>query len=133
MLQSGAVSEARYARSVCDRPQLKPALCRSVLPVIEPDPSETHPLGLVYKHDADRAAGRRFSYPGLAAASGAPIDARAGAEVVLLLPQGTAGVLVRTVYGMRDADVIKAVRLVEGNGALLMRAWRKYHGGTATE
>ena len=59
--------------------------------------------------------------------------ARAGAEVVLLLPQDTVGVVVRTVYRMHDADVIAAVRLVEANGALLMRAWRKYHGGTATE
>jgi len=59
--------------------------------------------------------------------------ARAGAEVVLQLPQGTVGVVIRTVYGMRDVDVIAAVRLVEANGALLMRAWRKYHGGTATE
>ena len=56
-----------------------------------------------------------------------------GAEVVLLLPQGPAGVVVRTVFGMRDADVIAAVWLVEANGALLMRAWRTYHGGTATE
>jgi len=52
---------------------------------------------------------------------------------VLQLPQGTVGVVIRTVYGMRDVDVIAAVRLVEANGALLMRAWRKYHGGTATE
>ena len=59
--------------------------------------------------------------------------ARAGAEVVLLLPQDIAGVVVRTVYGLRDADVVAAVRLVEANGALLLRAWRKYHGGTATE
>ena len=59
--------------------------------------------------------------------------ARAGAEVVLLLPQGIAGVVVRTVDGLRDADVVAAVRLVEANEALLMRAWRKYQGGTATE
>ena len=58
---------------------------------------------------------------------------RAGAEVVLSIPQGTVGVAVRTVYGMRDADVIAAVRLVEANGALLRRAWRKYHGGTDTD
>ena len=59
--------------------------------------------------------------------------ARAGAEVVLLLPQSAGGVVVRTVYGIRDADVIAAVRLVEANMTLLMRAWRKYHGAPTTE
>jgi hypothetical protein len=38
---------------------------------------------------------------------------RDGAEAVLLRPQGRAGVVVRTVYRMRDSDVIAAVRLVE--------------------
>ncbi len=58
---------------------------------------------------------------------------RGGAEVVLLLPHGRAGVVVRTVYRMRDADVIAAVRLVESNAALLLHAWRTYHGDTTTE
>ena len=110
---------------------------RSVLPIAESGAGETHPLGLVYGLDGDCAAGRWVSRRDLAAAAGAPSAARAcrtrGAEVVLLLPQGTAGVVVRTVFGMRDADVIAAVWLVEANGALLMRAWRNYHGGTATE
>ena len=58
---------------------------------------------------------------------------RAGAEVVLLLPRGRVGVMVRTVYGMRDTEVLAAVRMVESNVALLMRAWRRYHGDTTTE
>ena len=55
------------------------------------------------------------------------------AEVVLLLPQGRTGVVVRTVYRMRDADVIAAVRLVESNAELLLRSWRTYHGDSTTE
>lgn len=53
---------------------------------------------------------------------------RAEAEVVVLLPAGRRGVEVRTVFRMRDADVIAAVRLVEANVTLLQQAWRKYHG-----
>lgn len=41
--------------------------------------------------------------------------------------------MVRTVYRMRDTDVIAAVRLVESNAKLLMQAWRKYHGHTHPE
>jgi hypothetical protein len=58
---------------------------------------------------------------------------RGGAEVVLMLPDGRAGVVVRTIYRMRDSDVIAAVRLVESNADLLLRAWRTYHGDSTTE
>jgi len=58
---------------------------------------------------------------------------RGGAEVVLLLPQGRTGVVVRTVHRMRDADVIAAVRLVESNVELLLHTWRTYHGDSTTE
>ena len=50
-----------------------------------------------------------------------------------MLPDGRAGVVVRTVYRMRDADVVAAVRLVESNANLLLRAWRTYHGDSTTE
>jgi hypothetical protein len=53
---------------------------------------------------------------------------RAGAEVVILLPQDGRALTIRSVYGMRTADVIAAVRLVEAHLTLLMQAWRKYHG-----
>ena len=58
---------------------------------------------------------------------------RGGAEVVRLLQQGRTGVVIRTVYRMREADVIAAVRLVESNAELLLDAWRTYHGSTTTE
>lgn len=58
---------------------------------------------------------------------------RGGAEVVLMLPDGRAGVVVRTVYRMRDVDVIAAVRLVEANADLLLRAWRTHHGDSTTD
>ena len=58
---------------------------------------------------------------------------RGGAEVVLMLPDGRTGVVVRTVYRMRDADIIAAVRLVESNAELLLRAWRTYHGDATTD
>ena len=41
---------------------------------------------------------------------------------------GRTGVGIRTVYRMRAADVIAAVRLIEAHVPLLTRAWRTYHG-----
>ena len=48
-------------------------------------------------------------------------------EVVVTLPQAGEAVSVRTVYRMRAADVVAAVRLVEGHVEQLRAAWRKYH------
>lgn len=53
---------------------------------------------------------------------------RAGAEVVILLPLDGEALAVRTVYRMRTADVIAAVRLVEAHLPLLTQLWRTYHG-----
>ncbi len=53
---------------------------------------------------------------------------RAGAEVVILLPLDGQALEIRTVYRMRAADVIAAVRLIEAHVPLLTRAWRTYHG-----
>jgi transposase len=58
---------------------------------------------------------------------------RAGGRVVILLPSDNAPCEIRTVYRMRDADVVAAVRLVERNAALRVAAWRHYHGDTPTE
>lgn len=53
---------------------------------------------------------------------------RGGGEVVILLPTEAEPVTVRTVYRMRMAEVIAAVRLVEAHVEQLQVAWRKYHG-----
>lgn len=53
---------------------------------------------------------------------------RAGAEVVILLPGEGQALEIKTVYRMRAADVIAAVRLIEANLPLLTQAWRTYHG-----
>ena len=37
-------------------------------------------------------------------------------------------VSVKAVSGMRDVDIIKAIRLVEGNLDFLVEKWRLYHG-----
>ena len=49
-------------------------------------------------------------------------------EVVIFLPGPQGAVAIRTVYRMRTADVVAAVRLVEAHVAQLHAAWRKYHG-----
>jgi hypothetical protein len=54
-------------------------------------------------------------------------------SVVVMLPVGGAPVRVRSVRGMRDADVIAAVRLVAAHAELLLASWRKYHGETLPE
>ncbi|MEO5816301.1 MAG: DUF4160 domain-containing protein [Gemmatimonadaceae bacterium] len=49
---------------------------------------------------------------------------KAGEEIsVNLEPVG-----LRKDYGMRPANIVKAVRLVEANVKLLVTEWRKYHG-----
>lgn len=53
---------------------------------------------------------------------------RAGAVVIVNLSVGDQPVNVRKVLGMRRADVVAAVRLVEANVELLEEQWRKYHG-----
>ena len=53
---------------------------------------------------------------------------KAGAVVVIDLPDGERSLGIRTVKGMRDADVVTAFRLVEANLPMLLEQWRKYHG-----
>lgn len=55
---------------------------------------------------------------------------KAGAEVTINLDPGDGDDLVREVYEMRDADVVRAVRLVEANIDLLLKVWRQIHGST---
>ena len=53
---------------------------------------------------------------------------KAGAVVVINLPDGDKPVGIRTVRGMRAADVVAAFRLVEANVEMLLKQWRRYHG-----
>jgi hypothetical protein len=53
---------------------------------------------------------------------------KAGAVVVIDLPEGDRPLGVRTIRRMRDADVVAAFRLVEANAEMLLEQWRKYHG-----
>lgn len=49
-------------------------------------------------------------------------------EVVILLPAGGARPRVRSVYGMSDADAVRAFRIVEAHAEYLFEKWREYHG-----
>lgn len=53
---------------------------------------------------------------------------RAGGVVTIELPEGSRPSRVRNVSGMREADVIAAVRLVEAHAEFLRAQWRLYHG-----
>lgn len=55
---------------------------------------------------------------------------RGGTEVSINLNPAAADDWVREVYKMRDADVVKAVRLVEANVDFLLKIWRQIHGST---
>jgi Domain of unknown function (DUF4160) len=98
---------------------------------------ETQPLGLVYHDDPTVlvVAGLRVRIL-LPPREHPPPHVhvtRGSAEVVLMLPDGRTGVVVLTVYRMRDAAVIAAVRLVVSNADLMLRAWRTCHGDATTE
>jgi hypothetical protein len=58
---------------------------------------------------------------------------RGDGQVVILLPSKTGPCGIRTVYRMRNADVVAAFRLVERNAALLLAAWRQHHGESPSE
>ena len=53
---------------------------------------------------------------------------KAGASVVITLPDGTKPLSIRTVSRMKNADVVAAFRLVEAHTEALLAAWRRYHG-----
>ena len=53
---------------------------------------------------------------------------KAGAVVVIDLPDGDQPLGIRRVHRMRTADVVAAVRLVEANAPMLLEQWRRYHG-----
>lgn len=53
---------------------------------------------------------------------------KAGAVVVIDLPDADQSLGIRKIRRMRDADVVAAFRLVEANIELLLEHWRKYHG-----
>lgn len=52
----------------------------------------------------------------------------AGGEVVIELPAGDRPQAVRSVAGMRTADVTAAFWLVEEHADYLLQCWRRYHG-----
>ncbi len=49
---------------------------------------------------------------------------RGGDEVIIEL----APVVIRENYGMRAVQIVKAVRIVEDNLAMLQEEWRRMHG-----
>jgi uncharacterized protein DUF4160 len=53
---------------------------------------------------------------------------KAGTVVVIDLPEGDQPLSIRKARGMRTADTVAAVRLVEANVEMLLEQWRKYHG-----
>ena len=53
---------------------------------------------------------------------------KAGAVVVVDLPDEDQSLGIRKVRHMRDVDVVAAFRLVEANVEMLLGQWRKYHG-----
>lgn len=58
---------------------------------------------------------------------------KAGAVVVIDLPDGDRPLGIRSVRRMRAVDVVAAVRLVEANAEMLLEQWRKYRGEAPTE
>lgn len=50
-----------------------------------------------------------------------------GGEVIIDLAVGAKSQTIRSVAGMRTADIAAAFRLVERHAAHLMQCWRKYH------
>ena len=53
---------------------------------------------------------------------------KAGAVVVIDLPEGNQPLSIRTIRRMRAPDVVAAFRVVEANVEMLLEQWRKYHG-----
>ena len=53
---------------------------------------------------------------------------KTGTVVVINVRDGDQPLGIRTVRGMRAADVVAAFRLVETNVEMLLEQWRKYHG-----
>ncbi len=56
---------------------------------------------------------------------------KAGGEVSINLVPTDDEPLIREAFGMKPADIAKAVRLVEANIDILMAVWRRLHGDTA--
>jgi hypothetical protein len=52
----------------------------------------------------------------------------ADGEVVVELATDRRPQVIRTVAGMRTAEVVRAFRLVEEHAAFLLTKWREYHG-----
>jgi len=53
---------------------------------------------------------------------------KAGAVVVIDLPDANQSLGIRKIRRMRETDVMAAFRLVEANVELLLEHWRRYHG-----
>ena len=53
---------------------------------------------------------------------------KAGAVMVINLPEGDKPIEIRAIRRMRMADVVAAFRIVEANIDKLSEQWRKYHG-----
>ena len=53
---------------------------------------------------------------------------KAGAGVVISLPDGGQLLGIREIQAMRDADVVAAFHIVATNVDALLEHWRRYHG-----
>lgn len=52
----------------------------------------------------------------------------ADGEVVIQLANGGRPQAIRTLAGMRSADVVRAFRIVEDHTEFLLAKWREFHG-----
>ena len=53
---------------------------------------------------------------------------KTGGEAVIELASGGRPQVIRSVAGMRSADVVRAFRIVEEYAEYLLDKWREYHG-----
>jgi hypothetical protein len=49
-------------------------------------------------------------------------------EIIIMLGDDPSGIEIREVFGMREAEVRVAFRIVSEHRAELVDAWRRYHG-----
>lgn len=54
---------------------------------------------------------------------------KAGGEVIIELGKMGGDCFLKEVHGMKNTDIIGAVRIVEANLEALRAIWRRYHGG----
>lgn len=53
---------------------------------------------------------------------------KAGGEVIIEIRKPGENCFLREAHGMKNADIVRAARIVESNADALRLQWRKYHG-----